>query len=328
MNPVWRILWKLQIPGKVKIFIWRALHGILPLKSILANRHIGSSGECPICRTEPEDVLHLLFKCNASKEIWQSLGLANIIEDATSIDRSGFAVLEYLIRANDNNFPGLSMVNRKETIMVAAWYLWWIRRRRTHNESVPPTYKCKLSILSITAHAGSRASRCQDSNAVWTRPKPRVLKLNVDAAYHLDEGAGAIGAVIRDYEGRFVAAKTLLLLHVASATMAEATAMREGLLLAESLGCNHLIAESDSLETIEACSGGQRWWNECSAIFADCVDKVASIGDVEFKFCPREANQVAHELARHSFISKTSCTWDDDPPSFLLDRLLNDVTKM
>jgi hypothetical protein len=99
-------------------------------------------------------------------------------------------------------------------------------------------------------------------------------------------------------------------------------------LLAESLGCNHLIAESDSLETIEACSGGQRWWNECSAIFADCVDKVASIGDVEFKFCPREANQVAHELARHSFISKTSCTWDDDPPSFLLDRLLNDVTKI
>src|SRR5947207_335622 len=29
-NPVWDILWKLKIPEKVKIFIWKALHGIAP----------------------------------------------------------------------------------------------------------------------------------------------------------------------------------------------------------------------------------------------------------------------------------------------------------
>jgi hypothetical protein len=43
-NPVWKSLWKLKIPGKVKIFIWRAMHGIIPVKSILANRHVGTSG--------------------------------------------------------------------------------------------------------------------------------------------------------------------------------------------------------------------------------------------------------------------------------------------
>jgi hypothetical protein len=73
MNPVWRILWKLQIPGKVKKFIWRALHGILPLKSILANRHVGTIGECPVCHSGPDDVLHLVFTCQAAREIWQSL---------------------------------------------------------------------------------------------------------------------------------------------------------------------------------------------------------------------------------------------------------------
>jgi hypothetical protein len=35
-NPVWQIIWKLKVPNKVKIFIWRAMHGIVPLKAILA----------------------------------------------------------------------------------------------------------------------------------------------------------------------------------------------------------------------------------------------------------------------------------------------------
>jgi hypothetical protein len=37
---------------------------------------------------------------------------------------------------------------------------------------------------------------------------------------------------------------------------AEAMAMKEGLLLTTSTGCNAIIAESDSSETIDACTGG------------------------------------------------------------------------
>jgi ribonuclease HI len=152
------------------------------------------------------------------------------------------------------------------------------------------------------------------------------MKLNVDAAFNVEEGSGAVGAVIRDFNGRFVAATMSLLPHVASAAMAEAAALREGLALADRLGCNSIIAESDSVETIEACSGDLRWWNESAAIFADCVDLTTAIGDVKFQHCPREANKVAHELARVSFSSSSSCNWDDDPPSFLLPYLLDDVT--
>ena len=41
---VWKKLWKLQVPGKIKIFGWRALHGLIPGRAILANRHIGNTG--------------------------------------------------------------------------------------------------------------------------------------------------------------------------------------------------------------------------------------------------------------------------------------------
>jgi hypothetical protein len=119
-NPVWKVLWKLLIPGKVKIFIWRALHGILPFKSILINRHIGTAGECPIFHQGPEDIMHLLFKCHTYKDLWQSLGLENTIDEATSVDRARSAVLEYLLRQNGNTLPGFDSIKLKETICVSA----------------------------------------------------------------------------------------------------------------------------------------------------------------------------------------------------------------
>jgi hypothetical protein len=51
-NLVWKTLWHLKLPSKVKIFNWRSLHGIVPLKCIIANRHIGTSASCPICNQD------------------------------------------------------------------------------------------------------------------------------------------------------------------------------------------------------------------------------------------------------------------------------------
>jgi hypothetical protein len=110
--------------------------------------------------------------------------------------------------------------------------------------------------------------------------------------------------------------------------MAEALAMKEGPSLANKLGCNLVIAKFDSLETTQACSGEEHWWTDPTAIYADCIDLASSIGSVCFKHCLREANQTAHELARDSFPSKSSCNWDDEPPSFILNCLVNDVTEL
>ena len=102
--------------------------------------------------------------------------------------------------------------------------------------------------------------------------------------------------------------------------------MREGLALANRLGCNNVVAESDSTEIVDACNGAEAWWGESSAVLADCIDEASMIGNVLFQHCPREANGVAHELARSCFIDKFSRNWVDEPPSFLLESLINNVT--
>lgn len=56
-------------------------------------------------------------------ELWSSLGIANTIEEAQLIDRSGSAILEHLLRDEENKFSGFDNIGQKEVIGVACWYL-------------------------------------------------------------------------------------------------------------------------------------------------------------------------------------------------------------
>ena len=90
-------MWKLEVPSKIKIFIWRALKGVVPGMAVLASRHIKVSAECPICRSGPEDILHLLFTCTRARQVWKALGLNTVIDQALAVDLSGSVVLEEIL---------------------------------------------------------------------------------------------------------------------------------------------------------------------------------------------------------------------------------------
>jgi hypothetical protein len=85
--------------------------------------------------------------------MWSSLGLHEIIDEAARVDRAGSAVLEALLRCQSNHLQGFDELGLKEVISTTCWYLWWIRRRQTHNEDVPPLVQCKMSILAIVSNA-------------------------------------------------------------------------------------------------------------------------------------------------------------------------------
>jgi hypothetical protein len=140
----------------------------------------------------------------------------------------------------------------------------------------------------------------------WTKPRINFLKLNVDATFHADIQRGAIGAVLQDRHGVFLAAMSRFIPHVSSAAMAEALAMRDGLEMANSRGRVSIEAESDCLEVIQYLSCDSHMWNEAIAIYADSVSLAGLIGTVEFNHYHR-VNKVAHEIARSCFESSISC---------------------
>jgi ribonuclease HI len=126
--------------------------------------------------------------------------------------------------------------------------------------------------------------------------------------------------------GHFVAAAQVFLPHVVDAHMAEAYAFREGLTLAQRIGANNFIIQTDCAQVVETMKQGGFSATASAAIYDDCIILWSGFGVVSVEFCNREANHVAHELARISFRSGSTCIWVDEPPSFILSKLVSDVT--
>ena len=63
----WATLWKLQVPPKVKAFLWRACQNILPTRAKLAQKRIEVPTECVMCRSGTEDLFYVFLDCNFSR---------------------------------------------------------------------------------------------------------------------------------------------------------------------------------------------------------------------------------------------------------------------
>ena len=68
----WKSLWKLNIPNKVKFFLWRAYTDSIPTVLNLCKRKIVPSSACNHCHVGEETVLHALWSCEAICSVWRS----------------------------------------------------------------------------------------------------------------------------------------------------------------------------------------------------------------------------------------------------------------
>lgn len=71
-DQVWKLVWGLSIPNKVKNFFWRACRDAMPAKVNLQKRKILLSGVCDHCKKDSESILHALWDCLELAQTWRS----------------------------------------------------------------------------------------------------------------------------------------------------------------------------------------------------------------------------------------------------------------
>ncbi|MBA0609054.1 hypothetical protein Godav_021184, partial [Gossypium davidsonii] len=64
----WRIIWKLKMLPKIKVFNWRIDHDILPTYINIARIRQNFSTTCPRCKNSDETLLHTLKECSKVRE--------------------------------------------------------------------------------------------------------------------------------------------------------------------------------------------------------------------------------------------------------------------
>ena len=96
--------------------------------------------------------------------------------------------------------------------------------------------------------------------------------------------------------------------------MAEAYALKKGLMLAQRIGCNKIIIQSDCMEVVQIMQEGGFSANSAAPIYNECNILWSGFQEISIEHCNREANQVAHSLAQRARSLRQNCIWDDDPP--------------
>lgn len=66
---LWKGVWRMEVPNKVRHFIWRVVSESLPTKKNLLKRYVVIDGIYGLCKDGLEDSIHALWLCDCVKPI-------------------------------------------------------------------------------------------------------------------------------------------------------------------------------------------------------------------------------------------------------------------
>ena len=120
----------MNVPNKIKHFVWKACNGILPTKDALYRRKITDSKICEAYGKQEETAMHVLCFCNRGTEVWKEskLALPCVIQKSWS-----FVDTFNRLRTSWEAQPGLL-----ERWVSICWGIWKSRNEVRHRGKTRP----------------------------------------------------------------------------------------------------------------------------------------------------------------------------------------------
>ncbi|KAK7859072.1 putative ribonuclease h protein [Quercus suber] len=69
---VWKGVWKIHAPSKIRHFMWRVLKDSLPTKLNLRTRQVMVDEACSLCEDGKETIMHSLWYCEQAQAVWKA----------------------------------------------------------------------------------------------------------------------------------------------------------------------------------------------------------------------------------------------------------------
>ncbi|XP_060972454.1 uncharacterized protein LOC115717936 [Cannabis sativa] len=326
MEHWWSTFWKMKLPPKVRIFVWKVFHSTLPVAAELYRRHIATSPYCTICNSAEESITHALFSCPRAKAVWD---LSSLHIDFHTLRQSASA--DILLHLST-----VLTTSEFELFLVLCWCNWHERNAIYHGNTVRSSQAVASYAPSYLAEFQSaRAKRSQPTTSSvaatdprpssefthapkWTAPPRGRLKLNTDAAIDKACNKVGIGATLRNSDGFVVAAisKPLLGNYKAEEMEALGLALSLNWLIANNLSVDFI--ETDSLLVVQGLLSSQSFLSAFHAILNNINFLVSFFPRAQINHVYRSANTYAHTLAKYALTVDTECIWVETFPSPLM----------
>ncbi|KAL4342320.1 hypothetical protein GQ457_08G033220 [Hibiscus cannabinus] len=305
--PVWKVIAKLDVLPKVRIFAWRLGRDGLPTGSRIRTAGLGP-GLCPFCHNSVETPLHAFRDCGDATE---ALSLANF---AHALVRSlTMETLPWF--EEDASLLSRSALGRFITV------LWNRRNNWVHNQQLQPIWATIMTASILHQDfldAASTSSSTPALQPVSRSPPPAgTITLNVYGSFQSDGGAG-ISVVARDSSGQVLYGLARHLDNLSEAEFAEHAALLTGLHLVLDRGWTRVHIEMDSAQTVNRLCRP----SSCDlSIFGPSLEPMCAILSahpyIRLCYIPRSANLVAHTLASWALSCTCSFSFDSVCPEII-----------
>ena len=254
---IWDIIWKANVPQKIRIFAWRAATNSLAVQVNRVAHHQATLSTCLICRVKDQNTFHALVTCPkahalhmAMRDIWELP-----TEDA------------FRYTGSDWFFVVLSQVGQsmRDKIIFIFWRAWHLRNDLIFGKGTESVTNSTNFIDNYWSSFGASHSRpLEDSKNKgkipmsglqsapnilevrmgWKPPPSGYIKINVDTSFVESISAASVGVVARDFAGKVLISSWDYIGRCSSVEEAELRACIVGLYIGMTL-YSPIILETD-----------------------------------------------------------------------------------
>ena len=115
----WKEIWSLNVPPKIRTFIWRACSNCLPTRDNLHRRRVRVEPTYELCKQEPETTTHILWTCPFARNVWALI--KGKIPKCSNGDSDFFLLFKQMQTKLSKQ--------ELETWAVTAWAIWNARNK-------------------------------------------------------------------------------------------------------------------------------------------------------------------------------------------------------
>lgn len=124
----WRLLWRVKVHEKIKVFLWLMLHGRL-LTNLGIWRRMAASAACGRCHKEDEGVPHAIKDCVVAKEVWRCL-----IEPELRSEFFSLGLKEWVLWIMRRGSHTRTQPRWTEKVATVCWKQWGWRNGELFND--------------------------------------------------------------------------------------------------------------------------------------------------------------------------------------------------